>query len=211
MAEEEGQICSWTNRSKAFKTPNLAGWVTPNLAGEQVPRWLCDGVPCRGCQRVSLGAVCCVQPPDPWKQLPKTCKQPLATWRGGEEDLIPQGWDAVPQLHCTQQCRAEILGLGGGRSSRVALPASLSTLGCFKGHGQALVWGWGLSPGDTFVAVPCTTGDLGRAGMSLGWLEPLSQSLCPLPTAMGLQTGGDRSPRASLSLRMTRWSISSWR
>lgn len=43
------------------------------------------------------------------------------------------------------------------------------------------------------VAVPCTRGDLGRAGMSLGWLGPHSQSLCPCPTDMCLQTGGTSS------------------
>lgn len=35
MEEEESRVCSWINRSKAFKTPNLADWVSPNLAGHR--------------------------------------------------------------------------------------------------------------------------------------------------------------------------------
>lgn len=53
--------------------------------------------------------------------------------------------------------------------------------------------GWGLSPRDMLMAVLCTRGDLRRAGTSLGWLGPDSQSLCPSPTDMCLQTGGTSS------------------
>ena len=54
--------------------------------------------------------------------------------------------------------------------------------------------GTGLSPRDMLVAIPCTTGDVGRAGMSLGWLGPRSRSLCVPPQQTRVSKLGGQVP-----------------
>lgn len=90
--EEEGQICSWMNRSKVFKTPNLAGWVTSKFGRTRVSR--CRGgyvMVChaRGCEQVSPGGYVLGAAPKPMETTPKNLQ--TAPWHpqhGGEVEKI---------------------------------------------------------------------------------------------------------------------------